>query len=545
MIIRLGKIRGKFMKLTKYLPKSKLALNINFCLMVLLIAKVTLSFIAEAKELKTTDDTLKSWQLVWSDEFDGTQINKNKWSHVVDCNGGGNNEQQCYTDLKSNAFVEDGLLNIVAMEKDYSQQNSINGEAGDTSALPYTSAKLQTMNKGDWKYGRFEIRAKLPYGQGTWPAIWMLPTDYVYGGWAASGEIDIVEAANLKTPSDADDATDNELESRIHGTLHFGEKWPNNVHSGTSHKFAPTKNPADSFHTYALEWQEDEIRWYVDDVHYATQRKSGWYSKYHLNDELVIGEGSAPYNQNFHLILNLAVGGAWASKVNNKGIDKSIFPQVLQVDFVRVYQCKLSVNTGKGCDTIGDNPTLVAGHKVIIPKKGLALGPVYELYRSALSQENLKQTNLNQGLVFNHYNPNDSVSYQEVELNNSQVISIKQTGENGNIAIQYPEHADLSPWFDKGELVFDVKLMQQTNRSKLLIKMGSGWPRVSDVELSRLKVGQWQQVRLSIAELINSANSNYADPLAKATINNIFSLFVLEPKGPMELLIKNIRYEMP
>jgi len=536
------------MKLTKYLPQSKLALNINFCLMVLLIAKVTLTFIAEAKELKTTDDTLKSWQLVWSDEFDGTAINKNKWSHVVDCNGGGNDEQQCYTEQKSNAFVKDGLLNIVAMQKDFSKQAHNDAEASNATTLPYTSAKLQTMNKGDWKYGRFEIRAKLPQGQGTWPAIWMLPTDYVYGGWAASGEIDIVEAANLKTPSDADDATDNELESRIHGTLHFGEKWPNNVHSGTSYKFSPANNPADSFHTYALEWQEDEIRWYVDDIHYATQRESGWYSKYHLNDKLVIGEGSAPYNQKFHLILNLAVGGAWASKVNNKGIDESIFPQALQVDFVRVYQCKQSLNSGKGCETIGDNPTLVAGHKLIIPEKGFAPTPVYHLYRSTMNQETKNHVNtaaINKGLVFNIYNPNDSISYQEVTLESSDAIAIKQKGDSGNIAIQYPEHADLSDWFDKGQLVFDIKVMQQEKNSELFVKMGSGWPRVSDVKLSHLKVDQWQQISLNIAELINSANSSYSDPLAKASINNIFSLFVIEPKGNIEFLIKNIRYEMP
>lgn len=518
------------------MKKLNMLKNIAVGLVVVLISNITLFFIAQAKEPSGEESNNKSWQLVWSDEFNGNAIDSSKWSHVVDCYGGGNNEQQCYTDRKQNSFVKDGLLTIVAQRENFFGSANAEGDMSTTTTLPYTSSKLRTMNKGDWQYGRFEIRAKLPFGQGTWPAVWMLPTDYVYGGWAASGEIDIVEAANLKTPSGAVDAIENELESRIHGTLHFGEAWPNNVHSGTAYKFSPTMNPADDFHTYAIEWQEGEIRWYVDDIHYATQRKDGWYSKYLLDDELVVGEGSAPYDQNFHLILNLAVGGAWASGANNKGIDETVFPQKLQIDFVRVYQCKLFGKTGAGCETIDENAEFVEGHKIITPEKNLALGPMFNLYRNGLNNK----------LTFNLYNPNKSLSYQEVDTGKDQVISIKQQGDKGNIALQYPAHADLSHWFERGELVFDVKITHQEitdKNSKLLIKLGSGWPMVSDVELSNLKIDQWQQVRLNISELINSGNSNHSDPLMKAVINNIHSLFVVEPKGSMELLIKNIRYE--
>ncbi|WP_019026153.1 glycoside hydrolase family 16 protein [Colwellia piezophila] len=515
------------------MKKINIFKNIAVGLIIVIMSTITLFFIAQAKESNHPASNNKSWQLVWSDEFDGHDIDGNKWSHVVDCYGGGNNEQQCYTDRQQNSFVKDGLLNIIAQREDFVGSANADGSMSRTTTLPYTSSKLRTMNKGDWLYGRFEIRAKLPYGQGTWPAIWMLPTDYVYGGWAASGEIDIVEAANLKTPSGAVDAIKNELESRIHGTLHFGEAWPNNVHSGTAYKFAATMNPADSFHTYAIEWQEGEIRWYVDDIHYATQRKSGWYSKYLLNDELVVGEGSAPYDQKFHLILNLAVGGAWASGANNKGIDEAAYPQKLQIDYVRVYQCNLSVNTGAGCETIGENAELVKGHKIITPDKTLALGANFDLYQSAL----------NEVLVFNLYDPGNSISYHEVTTENGRALSIKQQGDNGNIALQYPAHADLSHLFEKGQLVFDVKIKSRETNSKLLVKLGSGWPMVSDVELPHHKIGQWQQVRLNIAELINSGNSKHTDPLMKAVINNIHSLFVVEPKGPMELLLKNIRFE--
>jgi len=135
--------------------------------------------------------------------------------------------------------------------------------------LPYTSARLRTLGKGDWQYGRIEVRAKIPAGQGIWPAIWMLPTDYAYGGWAASGEIDIMEAVNLPVGG---------FEKQIHGTLHYGREWPGNVHSGTSFTFADS-DPAADFHSYAIEWSPREIRWFVDDVHYATQKSSGWYAQ--------------------------------------------------------------------------------------------------------------------------------------------------------------------------------------------------------------------------------------------------------------------------
>ncbi|HCB15477.1 MAG TPA: glycosyl hydrolase family 16, partial [Alteromonas sp.] len=122
------------------------------------------------------------WQLVWSDDFDGSAIDSAKWTHEVNCVGGGNNEQQCYTDDPANSYVADGMLHIVALP------------AEEGAEKPYTSARLNTRYKGDFKYGRFEMRAKLPSGQGSWPAFWMLPTDYVYGGWPKSGEIDIMEA---------------------------------------------------------------------------------------------------------------------------------------------------------------------------------------------------------------------------------------------------------------------------------------------------------------------------------------------------------------
>jgi beta-glucanase (GH16 family) len=294
------------------------------------------------------------WVMIWEDDFNGDSIDDGKWNFEVDCAGGGNNEKQCYTDNKDNAFVENGILNIVALP----------AEEGATK--PYTSARLNTRYKADFKYGRFEMRAKLPSGQGAWPAFWMMPTDEVYGGWPRSGEIDIVEAVNLKVP------TDDGLESNIYGTLHYGKEWPNNDQSGKAYTFDQASNPADDFHTYAIEWQEGEIRWYIDDYLYATQRKSellynasgealalkhkGWYSEYfdQTTGELTTFWDASPYDQEFYLILNFAVGGDWPENVNATGIDTSAFEngQAFEIDYVRVYECAQNPDTGKGCETV-------------------------------------------------------------------------------------------------------------------------------------------------------------------------------------------------
>ena len=238
----------------------------------------------------------EQWQLVWQDEFNGEQIDQTKWGFEVNCFGGGNDEKQCYTDREKNAFIEQGILKIVAHREDFSgpaaQDDDPAYNPENTRIQPYTSARLRSKNKGDWTYGRFEISAKLPFGQGTWPAFWMLPTDWVYGGWAGSGELDIMEVVNLKTQSDEEGATIGQEESRIVGSLHFGRAWPENVYSNKDFHLPDGASPADDFHEYAIEWQEGEIRWYVDDIHYATQRDSGWYTQY-INDQglLVNGEG--------------------------------------------------------------------------------------------------------------------------------------------------------------------------------------------------------------------------------------------------------------
>lgn len=310
----------------------------------------------------------KGWQLVWNDEFDGASIDLSKWSHEVNCYGGGNSEAQCYTANAGNSYVANGSLHIVAIKEQYSgpadKDDHPNYDADDKSVTKdYTSARLRTLGKGDWRYGRFEVRAKFPKGQGTWGAAWMLPTDWVYGEWASSGEIDIVEAVNLGTVSDEYLASHKQtqarlLETRIHGTLHYGKEWPDNVYSGQSYRLVGHENPADGFHVYAIEWEQGEIRWYMDGKHYATQTAQGWYSEPVTG---VLAENDAPFNQHFHFIVNLAVGGDWAGTVNEKGVDASIFPQAFEIDYVRVYRCSVAVETGKGCADIQEDAVMVEG----------------------------------------------------------------------------------------------------------------------------------------------------------------------------------------
>lgn len=244
------------------------------------------------------------WQLTWSDEFDGTSVDSTKWAFDFEngCTnsvcGWGNNELEYYTSRATNVYVAAGLLHIVA-RKEVPQYNGFD----------YTSAKLKTQGLFSKTYGRFEFRARLPQGQGYWPALWMMPQSPVYGGWASSGEIDVMENRG-STPT------------TVGGTIHYGGSWPNNVYTGNSYIF-PGGGVATDFHIYVLEWSTNAIKWSVDGVLYQTQ--TSWYS--------TGGAYPAPFKQPFYLIMNLAVGGNYGGNPDGT----TVFPGEMQVDYVRVY----------------------------------------------------------------------------------------------------------------------------------------------------------------------------------------------------------------
>lgn len=239
------------------------------------------------------------WRLIWHDEFDQPGLpDSSRWSYDVGGHGWGNHELQYYTNVRpENARVENGRLIIEARR-----------EAWRGSA--YTSARLVTKNKGDWTSGRFEICARLPLGRGTWPAIWMLPTVWNLGdgAWPDNGEIDIMEHVGSNPGS-------------IHASTHSRKnQWR---HNNQRTSILPVPDAGTVFHTYAMEWDAEEIRIYVDGHHYFTSRKEG-------------GDWTSwPFDRPFHLVLNLAVGGDWGGE---KGIDEKAFPQRMEVDYVRVYQ---------------------------------------------------------------------------------------------------------------------------------------------------------------------------------------------------------------
>lgn len=277
-------------------------------------------------------DTTDDWNLIWSDEFVGTELDDEIWDHQTGIGdaytdaGWGNNEEQYYTDGK-NTTVGGGKLTITAKK-----------EATEGFGTKYTSSRLRTVTEvingetgkaepgkilvdgaGAMAYGKIEAKIKMPTGDGIWPAFWMLPHDSQYGGWAAGGEIDIVEAKGR-------------LENQIVGTIHHGGAWPNNVNTG---KWITMDegDTIDQYHIYTVEWDPDEMRWYLDGELYSTV--NNWYSK-------AGEEGNypypAPFDEEFYILLNVAVGGTFDSEVSSEEVECDATGVDMDVDYVRWYQ---------------------------------------------------------------------------------------------------------------------------------------------------------------------------------------------------------------
>ncbi|NNJ94963.1 MAG: family 16 glycosylhydrolase [Halobacteria archaeon] len=254
-----------------------------------------------------------AWELAWSDEFDDAQLDDTKWSPRIWPARKVNDEDQAYTGRAKNMRVENGHLVIEAHKEDYEDAS-------------YTSARVQSSGKGDFLYGRFEVRAKLPQGQGTWPAIWMLPSDpFTYAttcsgdeewqgssdcdAWPNSGEIDIMEHVGYQM---------NHVHGTVHNEAYYWVKWEQRKGR------ILIDDVADAFHVYALEWSPEKIDIFVDDALYFTyvNENTDW--------------RTWPYDKPFYLILNIAVGGVWGRA--GGPIDDSIFPQRMLIDYVRVYE---------------------------------------------------------------------------------------------------------------------------------------------------------------------------------------------------------------
>ena len=234
----------------------------------------------------------QGWKLAWSDEFDGTTINPKNWVFDKGGSGWGNVEMEYYTDRTENARVENGMLIIEARQEKY-------------EGLNYTSARLNSRGLQEFQYGRIEARMKIPYGQGIWPAFWMLGSN---ASWPLGGEIDIMEYIG-KTPDT--------VYQTVHGPGYSGAK-------GVGSHFVLTADTLkNDFHVYAIEWQPNDIRWYIDDQ-----------QVFQVTPDKIPSGTQWVYDHPFFIILNLAVGGSWPGFAD----ETTVFPQQLQVDYVRVYQ---------------------------------------------------------------------------------------------------------------------------------------------------------------------------------------------------------------
>lgn len=260
-----------------------------------------------------------AWQLFWSDEFNGTNVDTSKWTFEIGNGSGGwgNSEREYYTSRTNNAYVAGGLLHIVA------RQESYNG-------FPYTSARMKTQGLFSKKYGRFEFRAKLPRGLGFWPALWMMGTNITTAGWPACGEIDVMEF-------------NGSWSNQVQGTIHYSDAANNHQQQTRLYTFPLPGDSATNFHTYAVEWATNSIKWLVDSN--TIQTWTSWSSS--------TGPYPAPFNQPFFVLMNVAVGGSYLGYPSDAQINAgTTFPGEMQVDFVRVYDYVTS---------IPDAPTGLAG----------------------------------------------------------------------------------------------------------------------------------------------------------------------------------------
>lgn len=247
-------------------------------------------------------EALADYSLVWSDEFEGDNINTDNWSFQlgngcdIDLCGWGNNELQYYTDREKNARVEDGNLIITALNE-------------NIGIAQYTSARLNSKNKVDIRFGRVDVRARLPKGKGLWPAIWMLPTENKFGIWPGSGEMDIMELVGDKP-------------REIFGTVHYGKDFENWTFKSSVYELEGGEDFSEDFHTFSLLWKENCIRFMVDGEIYGKG----------ITPSQTLPQGY-PFNEDFHFLLNVAVGGNLPGNPDGS----TVFPQKMTVDYVRVY----------------------------------------------------------------------------------------------------------------------------------------------------------------------------------------------------------------
>lgn len=275
--------------------------------------------------LTYTSSAQSCYKLVWSDEFNGTSLNTSDWNYILGdgcpglC-GWGNNEFESYTNSENNISIGNGVLTITAIKE-------------NIGSSTFSSAKIDTKGKQEFTYGRMEARMKMPQGFGLWPAFWMLRHD---NAWPMTGEIDIMEYRGDQT-------------NKVDATLHYGSSWPNNQHDGDSYNIG-VGTLYDGFHNYAIEWDANSIKWYIDDQLFKTETKSpNTLAPQSTND-------AWPWGEDFYFILNLAVGG-WYTGATDPDLVEVTKP-TFEIDYVRVYELGTA---SPGNQPYGGNPATIPG----------------------------------------------------------------------------------------------------------------------------------------------------------------------------------------
>ena len=363
-----------------------------------------------------------------------------------------------------------------------------------------------------------------------WSAFWMLPTDSAYGTWAAGGEIDIREVFSRNpTPF-------------TQGVAHYGMAWPLNAMNYAKHSDV---DPADGFHEYALEWDERELRWFVDGNHFHTITRSTYWN-YYRDAETgahVSGSDSAPFDEPFHLLLNLAVGG------NLPGApDASALPSEMRVDYVRVYRCNVETDTGVGCDGLEDytNPAVAA------PLPDGVYRAVYDLYTDTVGP--LLFPNAEDAVVldFGVYDAGGALALSQVDAGGDQgmVVDVKTSG-GGNFSI-FPANLERQTLFGMGsasdpadyagEVQFDLYVFSAETdlESSLQVKLDSGFPDLGfiDLPVATLAKDEWTTVTVQISDIAHNAGNFGGGPV---DLEAVLSLFVLEPTSSAHVQVDNIR----
>ncbi|MFN8438759.1 MAG: family 16 glycosylhydrolase [Cytophagales bacterium] len=361
----------------------------------------------------------QTWIPVWSDEFNYSGLpDENKWSYDVGCSLY-NNEAQYYSSKRlKNTRVENGNLIIEAHKENLAGCN-------------YTSGRIVSKNKGDWKYGKFEVRAKFPTYNGSWPAIWFLPTEDLYGSWPKSGEIDLMENVGYE-PTTTHYTIHTEAYNHTIGTQKSGSNITNNL--------------ADDFHVYTLEWYPDSLRTFMDGTKTFVFKKEGSdYKKW-------------PFDQKFHILLNLAIGGSWGG---SKGIDDTKFPMQFLIDYVKVYQIQTNTgpfelisasNTGGKVVVMPDSSTY-SNNSVVdlqaIPDSGYTFEGWYSDFYSRNTEISLV---MNRDIALNAvFRANgELIKNGDFVLGNrfwsfgSNAPALASMSQTGNITVQTPSSS--SPW---------------------------------------------------------------------------------------------------